>query len=85
MKAVYMAIVILASVMAYGFANADSLVLDDYYTEYASTVLIQKAHKIEKREDGGWNCYPYGDQTVGYYRTEEEYQNAYDPAIFAQD
>ena len=85
MKAVYMAIAILASAMIYGQANAGSPVLEDYYTEYSNSVLFLKAHKIEKRNDGGWNCYPFGDQEVGYYQTEEQYRNAYDPSIFAQD
>jgi len=88
MKAVYMAIIILASIMAYGFANAEtestvSPVLEDYYSNYVSEVGVLKAHKVEKRVKGGWNCYPYGDDEVGFFRTMEQYQNAYDPAIFA--
>ncbi len=84
MKAVYLAIAILASAMIYGQANA-SEALDNYYDTYAGQVLVHKAHKIEKRNDGGWNCYPFGDETVGYYSTDEQYKNAYDPAIFAQE
>ena len=86
MKAVYMAVVILVLAFTYGqYANAESgAVLADYYTEYGNgTVLIQKAHKVEKRAGAGWNCYPYGDQEVGYYQTLEQYKNAYDPSIYA--
>jgi len=84
MKVVGISIVIMIIIIAVGqYANAGNL--DDYYTEYANGVLVQKAHKVEKRPNGGWNCYPYGDQTVGYYQTKEQYENAYDPAIFAQD
>ena len=85
MKMIFLAAVILLLAFTYGQVKADDHALEDYYTEYASGVLIQKAFKIEKRPSGGHNCYPYGDQNVGYFSTQEQYENAYDPAIFAQE
>lgn len=84
MKAVYMAVVIFVLAFTYGqYANAESgAVLSDYYTEYGNEALIQKAHEV-KKANGTWNCYPFGDQDVGYFQTEEQYRNAYDSSIYA--
>ena len=88
MKAIYIAVLILAGAMAFGqYANADTTegqaVLEDYYSSYVGEVGVVNAHRVVKRNGGGWNCYPYGDQEVGFYQTLEQYHNAYDPSIYA--
>jgi hypothetical protein len=81
---VYIAIIILIGVMIYGQVYADSdQILKEYYNEHIPEVSILKAET--KRPNGIWNCHPYGDDDVGYFRTEEEYNNAYDPAIYARE
>jgi len=84
MKAVYMAIIIMIVAITWGqMANAEEtnsvevqVILDSYYNS-----LINMHVSDSERERH--NAKLYGNDNVGYYKTQEEYCNMYDPAISA--
>jgi len=84
MKNVYIAMAVFAIIFTIGQVRAgESSTLENYYSEYAVPILSaqEKAHQGQQYP----GCKPYGDSTVGYFKTKEEYNNAYDPALFAQE
>ena len=84
MKNVYIALILFAVIYTIGQVRAgESSSLSDYYSDYAVPVLSAQEKARQGKSYPG--CKPYGDDTVGYYKTKEEYKNAYDPAIMAME
>ena len=84
MKNVYIAIAVLAAIFTIGQVRAgEGSSLSDYYSEYAVPIMSANTQARQGQRYPG--CMPYGDDTVGYYKTQEEYNNQYDTAIRAMD
>jgi len=84
MKNVYIAIAVFAAIFTIGQVRAgESSSLSDYYSDYAVPIL--PAQEKARQGDAYPGCKPYGDDIVGYYKTQEEYYNQYDTAIRAMD
>ena len=82
MKNVYIGAVFIALIFTIAQVRAgESSSLSKYYSDYNIPILSAQ----EKARQGKLypGCKPYGDDTVGYFKTEEEYKNMYDPAITA--
>jgi len=83
MKNIYIAVIVLATIFTIGQLKAQPATLDTYYMAYSGINMpeSERLHQGKKYK----NCLPYGDETVGYYKTLEEYNNQYDPALRAVD
>jgi len=75
MKNVILGTIFVALIFAISQVRArGSSSLKDYYSEYLAPYMSASEQAEQSAMYPG--CKPYGDNTVGYFKTEEEYSNA---------